>query len=142
MPSGNPLGKNPSDFWTFSAKDVFKIDPVWDIPNVKANHPEQTTHPCQFPHELAERCVLAFSNKGDTILDPFCGAGTTVIAAMKAERNAIGIDKSAEYIALTKQRILELHEGRIKLRRSGAEIPMPKATLSVAKVPVEWGKGK
>jgi adenine-specific DNA-methyltransferase len=50
-PSGNPLGKNPSDYWEFSADDYFRSDPVWDIPNVKANHPEKTIHPCQFPVE-------------------------------------------------------------------------------------------
>lgn len=141
-PSGNPKGKNPSDFWTFSAREAFDQNPVWDIPNVKANHPEQTIHPCQFPHELAERCVLAFSNPNDTVLDPFLGSGTTVIAALKAGRRAVGIDKSADYVALTKQRISELNEGRIKLRRSGEAVAAPAATQSVAKLPSEWVKGK
>jgi adenine-specific DNA-methyltransferase len=45
-PSGNPLGKNPSDFWEFSADRDFRHNPIWDIPNVKANHPEKTDHPC------------------------------------------------------------------------------------------------
>lgn len=137
-PSGNPLGKNPSDFWIFSAEDLFKVQPIWEIPNVKANHPEQTVHPCQFPHELAERCVLAFSNEGDTVLDPFSGAGTTVIAALKAERHAIGIDKSPEYVAVSKQRVSELYEGRVKLRRSGIEVATPKPSQALAKRPPEW----
>src|SRR3989338_2676146 len=55
--SGNPLGKNPSDMWKFLEQEWDKQ--IWDIPNVKANHPEKTTHPCQFPIELVERCVLA-----------------------------------------------------------------------------------
>ncbi len=138
QPSGNPLGKNPSDFWTFSAEEMFQNQPIWDIPNVKANHPEHTIHPCQFPHELAERCVLAFSNKGDTVLDPFSGAGTTIIAALKAERCAVGIDKSPEYAALTRERVSELFEGRIKLRRSGTEIVQPRMTRSVAQQPTQW----
>ena len=142
QPSGNPLGKNPSDFWTFSAEEMFKNQPIWDIPNVKANHPEHTPHPCQFPHELAERCVLAFTNEGDTVLDPFSGAGTTAIAALKAERRAVAIDKSAEYVALTKQRVSELYEGRIKLRRSGTEVAQPQKTLTVAKTPVAWTGAK
>ena len=74
-PSGNPKGKNPSDVWTFSAEEAFIIDPVWELPNVKSNHPEKTEHPCQFPSELAERCVLAFTKPGDVVLDPFCGVG-------------------------------------------------------------------
>jgi len=82
-PSGNPLGKNPSDFWEFSAEEYFKSDPIWEIPNVKANHPEKTIHPCQFPVELAERCILALTKPGDTVLDPFMGVGTTAIAAIK-----------------------------------------------------------
>jgi len=66
--SGNPLGKNPSD--------------IWEIPNVKANHIEKTIHPCQFPIELVERLVRALTNKGDWVLDPFMGVGSTAIAAL------------------------------------------------------------
>lgn len=138
QPSGNPLGKNPSDFWTFSAADCFDENPVWEIPNVKANHPEQTIHPCQFPHELAERCVLAFSNAGDTVLDPFVGAGTTPIAAIKAGRYAIGIDRSEEYIKLTHARVCALRAGQLELRRSGGEVRTPKAGEKVSQVPFEW----
>ncbi|EQD54302.1 DNA methylase N-4/N-6 domain-containing protein, partial [mine drainage metagenome] len=54
--SGNPLGKNPSDFWEGLAEEW--DDATWNIPNVKFNHPEKTNHPCQFPVELVERCVL------------------------------------------------------------------------------------
>ncbi|MGI4815427.1 MAG: DNA-methyltransferase, partial [Janthinobacterium lividum] len=131
-----------ADFWTFSAEEMFQNQPIWDIPNVKANHPEHTLHPCQFPHELAERCVLAFTNEGDTVLDPFSGSGTTIIAALKAERRAVGIDKNPEYVALTKQRISELYEGRIKLRRSGTAVAQPRQTLAVAQAPAAWTVAK
>lgn len=138
LPSGNPLGKNPSDVWTFSGEDFFKNNPVWDIPNVKANHPEKTAHPCQFPHELAERCVLAFSNMGDNVLDPFVGTGTSAIAAIKAGRNAIGIDKSAEYISIAKSRLDALLQGKLALRKSGVAIRKPDIRDSVARIPDEW----
>lgn len=62
-PSGNPLGKNPSDIWEVVANDWEAQ--LWDIPNVKSNHPEKTIHPCQFPVELVERCVLALTNEED-----------------------------------------------------------------------------
>lgn len=137
-PSGNPKGKNPSDFWTFSAEEAFRGNPVWEIPNVKANHPEKTVHPCQFPHELVERCVLALTKPGDVVLDPFVGAGTTAIAAIKASRRIIGIDKSAEYIALTAKRLTQLEQGRLALRPSGREVRTPKSGEAVATVPVEW----
>ena len=136
--SGNPLGKNPADFWSFSAQECFFHDPVWDIPNVKANHPEQTLHPCQFPHELAERCVLAFTNPSDSVLDPFVGAGTTAIAAIKAGRRAVGIDKNAQYISLTRQRVDAFRQGSLRLRKSGTAIRSPSQTEAVARIPPEW----
>jgi adenine-specific DNA-methyltransferase len=137
-PSGNPLGKNPSDFWTFSASDAFSENPIWEIPNVKANHPEQTIHPCQFPHELAERCVLAFSNVDDVVLDPFVGAGTSAVAAIKAGRRAIGIDRSREYVSLTHQRVKALRAGELELRHSGKHVRTPLAGEKVSRVPNEW----
>lgn len=139
-PSGNPLGKNPSDFWTFSADDCFNENPVWEIPNVKANHPEQTIHPCQFPHELAERCVLAFSNEGDTVLDPFIGAGTSAIAAIKAGRAAIGIDRSPDYVTLAHERVKALRAGDLTLRQSGKDVRKPLVGEKVSKVPEEWSE--
>ena len=139
-PSGNPLGKNPSDFCTFSAEDCFSENPIWEIPNVKASHPEHTVHPCQFPHELAERCVLAFSNVGDTILDPFVGAGTSAIAAIKADREVTGIDRSADYITLTHNRVKALRTGELVLRQSGKDIRKPIAGEKVSKVPDEWSE--
>lgn len=139
-PSGNPLGKNPSDFWTFSAGDCFAENLIWEIPNVKANHPEQTIHPCQFPHELAERCVLAFSNAGDVVLDPFVGAGTSAIAAIKAGRQAIGVDRSADYVVLTHERVKALRAGALELRQSDKEVRRPLAGEKVSKVPEEWSE--
>src|SRR5262249_24720879 len=66
--SGNPLGKNPSDVWN---NDDF--GEVWDIPNVNHNHVEKTDHPCQFPFGLVQRFVLALTDPGDNVFDPFLG---------------------------------------------------------------------
>lgn len=60
--SGNPKGKNPSDIWEIVVQDWESC--MWNIPNVKSNHPEKTEHPCQFPIELVERCILALTNEG------------------------------------------------------------------------------
>jgi len=54
-------------------------------------------HPAPFPEELAYRLVRMFSFVGDTVVDPFCGSGTTMVAAMKAGRNSIGIEIDPEY---------------------------------------------
>lgn len=94
-PSGNPLGKNPSDIWKIVVEDW--ENELWDIPNVKSNHPEKTEHPCQFPIELVERCVLALTNEDSWVLDPFAGVGSTIIAAIKNNRNCIGIEKESRY---------------------------------------------
>ncbi len=137
-PSGNPLGKNPSDYWEFSAANYFNNDPVWDIPNVKANHPEKTIHPCQFPVELAERCVLAFTNPGDTVLDPFMGTGSTAVAAMMHNRNAVGIDKDGGFLKIARDRVRQLSKGTLKIRMSGKPTRKPRSGEKVAVVPEEW----
>lgn len=62
-------------------------------------------HPAPFPLELAARCVRMFSFHGDTVLDPFCGTGTTMLAALRAGRNSIGIDIEPEYARLAAKRI-------------------------------------
>ena len=82
----NPLGKNPSDIWDVVTQDW--EDGVWDIPNVKANHPEKTEHPCQFPVELVQRCVLALTDADGIVLDPYCGVGSTIIAALQHNRKS------------------------------------------------------
>ncbi len=63
-------------------------------------------HPAPFPPELAYRLVRMFSFAGDTVLDPFAGSGTTMIAAMRAGRNSIGIDVEKKYIGLCRKRLL------------------------------------
>ncbi len=139
-PSGNPLGKNPSDYWEFSGEDAFLNDPVWDIPNVKSNHPEKTPHPCQFPVELAERCVLAFSSEGDRVLDPFMGVGTTVIASLKHKRIGVGVEKDAKYIQVANERVEAFREGNLPIRRSGIKTRRPQPKEKVATIPDEWEK--
>jgi adenine-specific DNA-methyltransferase len=111
--SSHPLGKNPGD--------------VWIIPNVKANHVEKTIHPCQFPVELIERLVLALTNEGDWILDPFIGVGTTAIAALMHGRKAIGAEIVPEYVEIAKERIRLGEEGRLRIRPMERPVYDPKA---------------
>jgi len=65
-------------------------------------------HPAPFPLELPKRCIKLFSYVGDTVLDPFCGSGTTLIAAIQNKRKAIGIEIDKEYCALSRKRITSL----------------------------------
>jgi site-specific DNA-methyltransferase (adenine-specific) len=75
---------------------------LWQIPPVSA---KKIGHPAPFPLELAERVIKLYSYRGDVILDPFCGSGTTCLAAAQNGRHYLGFDISAEYCALAKKRI-------------------------------------
>jgi DNA modification methylase len=135
-PSGNPLGKNPSDIWKIVLRDW--ETGLWDIPNVKANHPEKTIHPCQFPIELVERCILALTNAGDWVLDPFSGVGSATLAALRHDRRTIGCERDANYIRLAKQRIEDLHNGTLRYRRLGKPVHQPTGREKVSQIPREW----
>lgn len=109
--SSHPKGKNPGD--------------VWDIPNVKSNHPEKTIHPCQFPVGMIERLVLSMTNEGDLVVDPFIGVGTTAIAAIMHDRRAAGADVEKKYLDIAEERILLALEGRLKTRPMNKPVYKP-----------------
>lgn len=138
LPSGNPKGKNPSDFWEFDAAKEFADGAVWDIPNVKANHPEKTAHPCQFPNEIVDRCLLALTNKGDVVLDPFAGVGTTIACATARERIGIGFELEPDYRDDALKRMALAANGELKVRPSGKPVRRPRHTEKVSRVPEEW----
>ncbi len=137
-PSCNPLGKNPSDIWSVIKNDW--ENEIWDIPNVKSNHPEKTVHPCQFPVELVERCVLALTNENDWVLDPYAGVGSALIAAIKNNRKAAGCDKEEVYVETAKKRIAGYFSGDLKLRPVGKPVFTPTGKEKVSQMPQEWGK--
>ena len=110
--SCNPLGKNPSD--------------VWEIPNVKSNHVEKTVHPCQFPVELVERLLLSMTRPDDSVLDPFLGVGTTIVAAVMHGRRGHGAEVVAEYVDIAKRRIRKAVAGTLKTRPMSRPIFDPK----------------
>ncbi len=62
-------------------------------------------HPAPYPEELAERLIRMFSFAGDTVLDPFVGTGTTMVAAAKWGRSSIGVEISAEYASMSRRRL-------------------------------------
>lgn len=62
-------------------------------------------HPAPFPLELAYRLVRMFSFWGDTVIDPFCGTGTTMLAAMKCGRNSIGVEIDRDYCRMAATRL-------------------------------------
>ncbi len=80
---------------------------IWSM---NAESAKRIGHPAPFPEELPFRLIQLYSFKGDIILDPFMGSGTTGVAALKAERKFIGYEISSEYIELSKKRIAPLME--------------------------------
>jgi len=71
---------------------------IWTIPGASTKK-----HPAPFPLQLAVRLVRMFSFVGDTVLDPFCGSGTTLVAALRNDRSGIGIDVDPEYCRMAAQ---------------------------------------
>jgi len=122
--SCHPLGKNPGD--------------VWSIPNVKHNHVEKTIHPCQFPIELVERLVLAFTNPHDLVVDPYMGVGTSPCAAILHGRRAAGADTIPEYLDIARERVSLAAEGQLRRRPLGRPIYQPGPNDRIAKRPTEW----
>lgn len=98
-PIGSPLGKNPED--------------VWHIPKFMA---ENCGHPCQYPIALIERLILAFTNSGDLVVDPFLGSGTTAIAALLHDRKCAGAEKIPDYRQIIKERIHKIEGNSLKYR--------------------------
>jgi site-specific DNA-methyltransferase (adenine-specific) len=78
---------------------------VWTIPPPETWEKRAGKHPAQKPVALIERILLASSNEGDLILDPFMGSGTTLVAALRTKRHAIGLEVETKYIDLAIARL-------------------------------------
>jgi adenine-specific DNA-methyltransferase len=135
-PSGNPKGKNPSDVWEGLVKEW--EEGFWNIPNVKSNHPEKTIHPCQFPVELVERCILALTCEEDRVFDPYAGVGSALIAAIKHNRRAMGSEKECVYVDIARERIVSYFNGTLRLRPMGKPVYQPTGREKVSQIPPEW----
>lgn len=142
--SGNPKGKNPEDLWQATVERLYDDWDccVWDIPNVKSQHPEKTIHPCQFPIELVERCVLALTNENDIVYDPFAGVGSTIIAALKNNRQGFGTELIKEYVDIGNERIDKLKSNVLKTRPIYKRIYQPSGKDKVSTYPLEWLKDR
>lgn len=84
---------------------------VWEFSHMHYCNKNRKKHPTQKPEGLFERMILASSNSGDTILDPFVGCGTALRVCQQTNRNCIGIDINPEYIKMTNERLAEEFNG-------------------------------
>lgn len=93
----NMRGANPGD--------------VWEISHIHYCQKNRQNHPTQKPEALMERMVLASSNEGDLVLDPFSGSGTTLRVCQQLNRNCIGIELNSDYISDTINRLKSKFNG-------------------------------
>jgi site-specific DNA-methyltransferase (adenine-specific) len=129
------------------AKKGVPLGDVWDIPYLNPKAKERVSYPTQKPVLLMEKIISLVTDKGDSVLDPFCGSGSTLVAASLLKRNGIGIDVSADAVALTLERLKSpvktssklLEKGRDSYKNLNKEVQS--AIHSVGAVAVQRNKG-
>ncbi len=94
---------------------------LWDIPAESAT---RVGHPAPFPVELPQRLIELYTYRGDLVLDPFMGSGTTAVASVRTRRHFVGYDTDPSYLALARERIA-VEQRRIDGRRSEVQVSLP-----------------
>ncbi len=115
---------------TNGAKVGVSLGDVWDIPYLNPKAKERTGYPTQKPLLLLEQIIKLSTNQDDLVIDPFCGSGTTLIAAHSLNRKAMGIDVSQKALDLVRRRLVDplrttsrlLEQGRDKYVRLDMQI--------------------
>lgn len=96
----------PTHINCLTAKEWVKAQVgIWEFYYEKRDIRDKSVHPAVYPIGLATKCIETFTHRGELVLDPFCGSGTTLLAAQDVGRNAVGFDLKKEYIELTKERL-------------------------------------
>lgn len=108
---------------------------VWEFSHMHYCNRNRQEHPTQKPEGLFERMVLASSNEGDTVLDPFVGSGTLLRVCQQTGRNGIGIDINPEYIEMTNNRLNEPFTGFDSIDERMKRVPND---LNDAKIRIEY----
>jgi len=129
------------------SKKGVPLSDVWEIPFLNPKAKERIGYPTQKPVLLLNRIIEIATDEGDVVLDPFCGSGTTLVAAQLLKRNSIGIDISSEAIDLTKCRLQTpvvtssalLEKGATSYRQCDAEAS--KHLIGISYLPVHRNKG-
>jgi len=116
---------------------------VWQFNYEKQDIRDKKIHPATFPIALAKRCIELFTHRGELVLDPFVGSGTTLVAARELARNAVGFDLLPQYVDLCKERLAQeplLHDTQQiaicdDARNIGAYLPPESVSLIVTSPP-------
>jgi hypothetical protein len=112
---------------------------IWDdIPPINSQAQERLGYPTQKPEALLARIISASSNEGDTVLDPFCGCGTTIAAAQNLKRRWVGIDITNLAISLIRHRLADTFGRRVKYEVVGEPVSLPDAASLAATDPYQF----
>ncbi|MFZ1509685.1 MAG: site-specific DNA-methyltransferase [Anaerolineae bacterium] len=117
----NMAGANPGDVWAFS--------------HVHYSNPEREDHPTQKPEALIARMILASSNEGDLVLDPFSGSGTTARVCQVLNRRCLAMEINPDYVERTRKRLALHFEGfdsaDPRLDRTPRDLPQDEGSINV-----------
>src|SRR4029077_9963724 len=91
-----------------STSDEF-MSATLDLWEIEPESARRVTHPAPFPVELPERLIHLYTYRGDVVLDPFMGSGSTLVAAVRADRRSVGDDTEPGYVDLAESRVADEH---------------------------------
>ncbi|MBT8213211.1 MAG: site-specific DNA-methyltransferase [Acidimicrobiia bacterium] len=91
-------------FETHTAADEF-MEATLDVWNIRAESARRVNHPAPFPVELPQRLIMLYTFENDLVLDPFAGSGSSLVAAVRRKRRAVGYDLEPEYVEAARERI-------------------------------------
>jgi site-specific DNA-methyltransferase (adenine-specific) len=112
-------GKQMRNLWEHAEEEeTAQTDNVWEISSPPAVEKHFGKHPTQKPIELLRRIILASTQEGDLILDPFCGSSTTGVAATMLNRKYVGIDLDSEYLDLSRKRLENISKNSCSVERT------------------------
>ena len=123
------------------------LSDLWEIPYLNPKAKERTGYPTQKPVVLLERIVELVTDEGDTVVDPFCGSGTTLVAAKLLNRKFVGIDISKDAVELTRQRLKDPVKSESELLKNGEDSYINQDVLiaellnEIEAVPVQRNRG-
>lgn len=103
QPYKNPIDKRIAE--RIARGEEARLYDWWEIDQVKNVSDEKTEHPCPMPLELMKRIILITTEPNDLIVDPFCGSGTTCVAAKQTGRNYLGIEIDPKYVKIAQDRL-------------------------------------
>jgi DNA modification methylase len=111
---------------------------VWEMSIIAGSAAERLGYPTQKPEALLERILSVSTNPGDTVLDPFCGCGTTIAVAQRTGRRWIGIDVTQLAVTLIKNRLSGAFNGAARYRVIGEPVSIPEAEALAAQDPYQF----